>query len=201
MWEKFAEVDKSKSHQGAAVLQVPPFCDLNITAPVTVSVEVVTGSERDPKYSDAIEFTYKPRVNGEQLNNVNLPLKTTGQDSNGLGGLRTSLLGGMTTVTTVQNGALAGSLNCESLVTSATPTVSATSIQFDDKDWTDLCSDVKHLYQSGELSCKNITSLVGFIERRDTVLLEAFRSSRNSGTLSECQTKFKQYLSGLLPRL
>ena len=112
---------------------MPPFCDLDISAPVTVSVEVVTGSERDPKYSDAIEFTYKPRVKRELLNGASLPLKTTGQDSSVLGGLGMSLLGGMTTVTTVQNGALAGTLNCESSMATATPTVSTAARQFDNK--------------------------------------------------------------------
>lgn len=68
-------------------------------------------------------------------------------------------------------------------------------------DWVTLCLEVRNLHHCGELSVDNIKDLVGFIERKDTVLLEAFRSSRNSGTPSEFRTKFKQYLSGLIPRL
>lgn len=198
MWEKFAEVDKSKSHQGAAVLHVPPYCDQDIVTPVTVNVEVVTGSDRDPKYSDPIEFTYKPLVNNQ--GSMGLPLQTTGQDSNGLGGLWTNLVGGLKTVTAVQNGSVTGGMSDISSVVNATTTVSAVPKQCDNEDWRDLCSEAKNLYQNGELTFENILVLTGFIKRQDTVLLEAFRSSRNSGTPVECRTKFKQYLSGLLPK-
>lgn len=47
--------------QGAAVFQVPAYFDTSITEPVTVNVQVRTGTEREPMLSDPVAFTYVPR--------------------------------------------------------------------------------------------------------------------------------------------
>ena len=49
--------------KGAAVVLTPAYCDIQITSPVTVNVEVTFGNGRDAKSSDPIEFTYKPNPN------------------------------------------------------------------------------------------------------------------------------------------
>ena len=43
--------------------------------------------------------------------------------------------------------------------------------------------------------------LCEFIKRRDTLLLQAFRSSRTASTSEQLQANFKQYLSGMLCNL
>lgn len=111
------------------MLHVPPYCDQDIVTPVTVNVDVVTGSDRDPKCSDPIEFTYKPLVRNK--GGVTLPLQTTGQDSNGLGGFWTSVVGGLKTVTAVQNGSVTGSVSDISSIVNTFTTVSTMSKQCD----------------------------------------------------------------------
>ena len=43
--------------------------------------------------------------------------------------------------------------------------------------------------------------LCEYIKRRDTLLLQAFRSSRTASTKQQLQVNFKQYLSGMLSNL
>lgn len=60
LWEAYAEVDKSKSHQGAVVLKVPPYKNTEIDKKVEVLIEVRVGPEKDKRCSESIAFCFKP---------------------------------------------------------------------------------------------------------------------------------------------
>eukprot|EP00795_Rhopilema_esculentum_P000093 gene93-9705_t len=65
LWEAYADVDKSKSHQGAIVLKVPQYKALDIDRKIEVLVEVRVGPEKDKRCSESIAFSYKPDSNAE----------------------------------------------------------------------------------------------------------------------------------------
>lgn len=59
------------------------------------------------------------------------------------------------------------------------------------------------LYQQFKyaFACCVLQDLCEYIKRRDTLLLQAFRSSKTAGTSEQLQANFKQYLSGMLCNL
>ncbi|XP_068702546.1 nuclear factor of activated T-cells, cytoplasmic 2-like isoform X2 [Montipora foliosa] len=201
-WESFAEVDKSKSHQGAAVVLTPAYCDTQISSPVTVNVEVMFGNGRDAKSSEPIEFTYKPnpKLEVEEVEMLSsLPVSTERflplEIFNSVGDI-------------VMNGS-----PCQQVLQPPapepapvpTPAPAALPVALppvnDEQDWQSLCVLLGELYQKGELSSQHVKDLCNYIKRRDTLLLQAFRSSRTASTTEQLQANFKQYLSGMLCNL
>ncbi|XP_048589693.1 uncharacterized protein LOC5512203 isoform X1 [Nematostella vectensis] len=193
VWEALVDCDKNKSHQGAGVICTPPFFDLNIMSPMRVNLEVLSTS-KNAKCSDPVEFTYQPRPHNSAIANVSACLSTPGQDSIAQGGFVTALQGG-TTITTLPS--------CSKLINcTATPmqpcVVPAQTKESDETDWQRIIVQLKELHQKGEITTQNIKDLCVCIQNKDLLLLQAFRSAKNAGTIEECQLKFKQYLSHLL---
>ncbi|XP_044176436.1 nuclear factor of activated T-cells, cytoplasmic 4-like isoform X4 [Acropora millepora] len=195
-WESFAEVDKSKSHQGAAVVLTPAYCDTQITSPITVNVEVVFGNGRDSKSSEPIEFTYKPSPKlqvqeVEMLPNLPDPADTflPMEMFNSIGDIVMNSLSHQQTL--------------QPSVPAPVPAPVPVLPQANDEqeDWQALCVLIGELYQNGALSSQHVKDLCEYIKRRDTLLLQAFRSSKTAGTSEQLQANFKQYLSGMLCNL
>jgi len=205
MWESFAEVDKSKTHQGASVVLTPPFNNQDILFPVKVNIELLSGNAKNGKCSEPIEFTYNPRQE----------ILTTSVTPSGhsLGGILAGLPGGLNTTTTTIPQSLSSLASIApfspltSVVTDVSSLLSTVSTPVvpqqtykepDVNDWQNLCVQIKELQQNGLLSSQQIKNLCSFIQRKDLLLLQAFRSANNTGTREECRTKFKQYLMGLV---
>lgn len=195
-WESFAEVDKSKSHQGAAVVLTPAYCDTQITSPVTVNVEVVFGNGRDSKSSEPIEFTYKPSPKlqvqeVEMLPNLPDPADTflPMEMFNSIGDI---VMNSLTHQQTLQP-------SLPAPVPAPVPVLPQANDE--QEDWQALCVLIGELYQNGALSSQHVKDLCEYIKRRDTLLLQAFRSSKTAGTSEQLQANFKQYLSGMLCNL
>jgi len=169
---------------------------------VKVNLELLSGNTKNQKCSEPIEFTYKPR---QDIMTASLI-----PSGHSLGGILAGLQGGLTTTT-------AQSLPLVSMGGAPTPTVipnlpvtttTTSSIapavpvlskkEPDVNDWQKLCIQIKELQQTGQLSTQQIRNLCSFIQRKDLLLLQAFRTANNAGTQEECRTKFKQYLMGLV---
>lgn len=203
-WESFAEVDKSKTHQGAAVILTPPYSNQDILFPVKVNIELVSGNAKNGKCSEPIEFTYNPRQ--EILSASVTP------SGHSLGGILAGLPGGFNTCTTTIPQSFSPLVNIPPSLPNVTAieastlmsTVSTPIVPQQNKkepdvnDWQRLCIQIKELQQKGLLNANQIKNLCSFIQRKDLLLLQAFRSANNAGTREECQTKFKQYLMGLV---
>ena len=92
-------------------MSTPAYCDLDIVSPVTVNVEVMAGSSRDPKCSEPVDFTYKPQVKVEPVHDmVACQGVTAQQDSNKQGGLVTTVMGGTNGVMMTSDFATAGNV-------------------------------------------------------------------------------------------
>ena len=67
----------------------------------------------------------------------------------------------------------------------------------------EFCHETMLLYQQFKyaFACFVLQDLCEYIKRRDTLLLQAFRSSKTAGTSEQLQANFKQYLSGMLCNL
>ncbi|KAL9971654.1 hypothetical protein ACROYT_G017850 [Oculina patagonica] len=184
-WESFAEVDKSKSHQGAAVVLTPAYSNPDITSPVTVNVVVTFGNGKDAKSSEPIEFTYKPKpvqVQEVEMHHtipITAPENFLPVDFNSLGDI-------------VLN-------NLPQEIVESVPVVLPTVNE--EQDWQSLCVQLGELHQNGDLSTEHVKELCEYIKRRDTLLLQAFRSSRTASSKEQLQANFKQYLSGMLSNL
>eukprot|EP00794_Sanderia_malayensis_P007472 gene7472-8301_t len=66
VWEALADIDRSKSHQGAIVFKVPAYKTASIEKSVGVSVEVRVGPEKDKRCSESVSFQYVPDDDGDQ---------------------------------------------------------------------------------------------------------------------------------------
>ncbi|XP_065827472.1 nuclear factor of activated T-cells 5-like isoform X2 [Oscarella lobularis] len=64
-WETYATLDRAKSNQGGAVVEVPPFENVSITEPEKVCIEIRIGPEKNPQLSDPVEYTYMPEKGSE----------------------------------------------------------------------------------------------------------------------------------------
>lgn len=202
IWEHYAEVKRDKSHQGAAVIVTPPYPDQDILFPVIVNLELLSGNAKNPKCSEPIEFTYKPRQD--------IMTASVAPSGHCLGGILAGLQGGLTTNTAQSLSSLVSMVTptptvipnlpvTTSISTTIAPIVPVISKKEPDvNDWQKLCIQIKELQQSGQLTAQQIKNLCAFIQRKDLLLIQAFRSANNAGTREECRTKFKQYLMGLV---
>nr|XP_047124460.1 uncharacterized protein LOC101237298 isoform X1 [Hydra vulgaris]XP_047124461.1 uncharacterized protein LOC101237298 isoform X1 [Hydra vulgaris]XP_047124462.1 uncharacterized protein LOC101237298 isoform X1 [Hydra vulgaris] len=57
-WETYAVVDRNKSNLHACVFKVPAYYKTHITTNVSVFIEVQSGSEKEPRTSEPVLFTY-----------------------------------------------------------------------------------------------------------------------------------------------
>lgn len=196
-WQCFAEIDKTKSHQGAAVVTIPPYKDQTITSPVTVNIEVRSASERDPRTSDPVEFTYNP----EEKKNSSLELCTSCSSIlENQGGLLGQMLAKASniisnSVTPMEfSTADAGTMEVDVSVQNG----SAERETPEEQEWQSLCTEVRGLFESGDINQDQLKVLNKFIQVRDTLLLQSYRSSKSAGSSTDFKTRFKQYLAGLL---
>lgn len=155
------------------------------------------GNGRDAKSSDSIEFTYQPKPN-PQVQEVemhpNLPVPTDTY-------LPMDIFNSIGDI--VMN-SLPPQQVLEPPVTAPAPTPAPAPVPVvlppvsDEQDWQSLCVLLGELHNKGQLSSQHVKELCDYIKRRDTLLLQAFRSARTASTTEQLQANFKQYLSGML---
>ncbi|XP_065670276.1 uncharacterized protein LOC101236754 isoform X1 [Hydra vulgaris] len=121
-WEAYADIDRNKSSLHACVFKVPPYFQTHLVSDVSVYIEVRIGSEKEPRISEPVQFTYlakseKKCKNCDQYKSFITAIHQLfngRQDLNGIVGLLQDVLNKNSESTKIDNQVLESFKNVES---------------------------------------------------------------------------------------
>ncbi|XP_046851976.1 nuclear factor of activated T-cells 5-like isoform X2 [Xenia sp. Carnegie-2017] len=179
-WEAYGEINRSKSNTGACVVKSPPLPASCVTSPLSVNVEISGDIANNYTSSDSVPFTYVPVPPPAPepkaiVSPLDEELPSLDQDTQELYDLFRDI----------------------SQVTTDSAYILDLGIDALDKEWKQILDSIEELYRTKQITEFQQKELKFLVSQHDTILLEAFRTTKHSVTDSEFLHVFCQYLAGL----
>ncbi|XP_028400008.1 uncharacterized protein LOC114523322 [Dendronephthya gigantea] len=173
MWQAYGEIDRSKTNTGACVVKSPPLKD-PITSPLTVNVEISGDLSNNYTSSDSASFTYVPLGKPSEAKDGTMSLDVFEE--------------------TLE---LSEILREIAQMSPESTHVLDMGIDALSKEWKEISEAIAQLHIDGRISDSQNKELRFLVSQHDTILLEAFRSTKQSVSDSEFLPVFCQYVAGL----